>query len=517
MKLTFAPNSDKQALASLAWQNDAVDDVVFGGGAGGGKSVWECSMITLDAIRWPDTRYFIGRNELKNLMQTTYVTLTQEVFPRMGLERGFHWKFDGKYSVIYLRQHGEYKDKKSGQMVKASPWSTINLLDLAYDPSDPNYDRFGSHLYTRGAIEEGSEIAFRAYDILRSRIGRYRNKELGIKGKLGITLNPSEDWPYRLFYNPWKKAGRPTDPEKPLVSIRGELDGEVVERTFVFIPVLASENPDLPKEYRVNLATLSDQVLKARLAGGDWEFSDANDILFDVQSLADLFTNTAKYSDEKYMTVDSARMGGDKIVRKFWRGWDCYKVKWEVKKRTDQTAEVIRNDLKSEGIPREHCLIDDPGGGVVDQVPGTIQFIGAAAPYGRVGEMEVKEQYENLRSQCVYYAGEIVRDRKASFTEQDAQVREWFAEEIKQFKRRDADKDGKMKVSKKKDIKSALARSPDFADTFWMRSYFDLRAREPKLNKQDGILKVLNTGMGNTAKKKRFEGGVITVNIPGRH
>ncbi len=141
MKLTFYPNSEKQGLATLAWQNDDVDDVIFGGGAGGGKSVWECSMLTLDAMRWPDTRYFIGRKELKNLMATTYITLTQEVFVRMKLVRDYHWKFNANQSVVYLRQ------------APGMPWSTISLLDLKYDPSDPLYDRFGSHPYTRGATE----------------------------------------------------------------------------------------------------------------------------------------------------------------------------------------------------------------------------------------------------------------------------------------------------------------------------------------------------------------------------
>lgn len=501
MKLSFFPNSDKQEFASLAWQNDDVDDVIFGGGAGGGKSVWECSMLTLDAMRWPDTRYFIGRKELKNLMATTYVTLTQEVFQRMGLIRDYHWKFNGQQSVVYLRQSPGKK------------WSTISLLDLKYDPSDPLYDRFGSHPYTRGAFEEMSEIEFRAFEVLRSRIGRYRNKELGIKAKSAGTLNPSEDWPYRIFYDKWKKAGRPINPYEPIVWMEAEMDGEIVQKKFVFIPVLAKENPDIGKDYRVNLATISDPVLKARLEAGDWEFSNAADVIFDTQSLADLFTNRVPFSEQKYMVVDSARMGGDKIVRSFFRGWDLYRVKWDTRKRTNQTVEIIRNDLIEEGIPRDHCLIDDPGGGVVDNLEGTIQFVGASAPFGKVGEMEVREQYENLRTQCVYYAGQMVRDRKAAVSEQDMLVREWLAQELKQHKRRDADKDGKMKVSRKEeDIKPAIGRSPDFADTFWMRSYFDLRTREKKLSKQNSVATVQKPG-SQRKMRKNFP-GQATVYIP---
>lgn len=478
MNLTFTPNSYKQGLASLAWQNDAVDDVIFGGGAGGGKTVWEGSMLTLDAMRWPGTRYFLGRKDLKALMLTSHVTLTQEIFPRMKLVKDYHWRFDGKYSVMYLRQH------------PGAEYSTIDYVDLAYQPQDPNYDRLGSRPYTRGALEEMSEIAFRAFDVARTRVGRWKNKELGIKAKLAGTLNPSEDWPYRTYYDPWKKAGRPLDPNQPLVSMKGVINGEVVERTFVFIPVLAHENPDIGRDYLVNLATINDPVIKARLQAGDWEFSNAIDVLFPTQKIADLFTNAVPFSEQKYMIVDSARLGGDKIVRGFFRGWDLYKVKWQVMKRTNETAEVIRNDLAEEGIPRDHCLIDDPGGGVVDQLDGTIQFVGGAAPFGKVGEMQVKEQYINLRAQCIYYASDIARKNKAAFSCDDLQVREWFAEEIKHFKRRDADKEGKMKVTKKEDILQALGRSPDFADMFWMRSYFDLRLKEPNLNPQSGTMSV---------------------------
>lgn len=522
MKLQFFPNSDKQFLASLAWQNDSVDDVIYGGAAGGGKSYWECAMMTLDAMRWPDTRYFIGRNELINLMRTTYVTLTHEVFKHMGLKRGYHWKFNGQDHTVYLRQHGRYVDDK-GKAHEPAPWSTITLLDLKFDPSDPDFDRFGSHLYTRGAIEEMSEVSFRAYDILRSRIGRYRNKELSIKGKLAGSLNPSEEWPYRIFYDPWSKAGRPTDPNKPLVSMRAELDGEMVERTFVFIPANAKENPDLPREYRINLATLQDPVLKARLADGDWEFSNAVDVLFSAKGLANLFNTVVKWSEDKYMTVDVARLGADKIVLMFWQGWKCYKIKWYEKKRTTETSEIIRNELIAEEIPREHCLIDQDGvgGGVVDQVDGCIGFSGGAAPFGRVGEMQTKEQYENLRAQCVYFASTMVEDRKVAVTEQDVQVREWLSTELPKFKRFEQGKSEKKRVTPKSDIKSALGHSPDFGDAFWMRAYFDVREREPKLaKKQLGTLTVQNqSGEDDSlpvkAQRRKKAVDTLSVNIQG--
>lgn len=475
MEITLRPTI-RQHEAYQAWNNDLVDDVVYGGAAGGGKTWWGSEAITVDALRWPNTKYFIGRDELKTLMLTSYITLTQKVFREHKLEQGKHWRLDGKYNVIHFYNG-----------------STVNLLDLAYAPTDPLYDRFGSHEYTRGWIEEASEVAFRCYDVLKSRVGRHMNKEMNIKSKLGITLNPSQDWPHRLFYDPWNKAGRPTDASHPLVSAKFVLDGLPHERTFVFIPALYKDNPYTATEYARNLAGISDPVLKQRLMDGDWDFAAAADTLMDAQSIADLFTNKLPYSNDIYLTVDVARYGGDKIVRTLWRGWDVLRVAWKDKESLTTTADDVRTDIDTYGIPREHVLVDEDGigGAVVDMVPGVIGFTGGAAPFGKVGETgrEVKENYDNLRTQCIYHLAQKTRDRKVAVSEMDMEVRELIAKDLQQFKRRDADKDGKLKATKKEDIKQALGRSPDFGDTMMMRSYFDLREKEAALM-QGGTISV---------------------------
>lgn len=478
MKLQLHPTY-KQSLAWEAWNNPEVDDVIFGGGANSGKSRWEAEVLALSALRYPDTRWALGRKELKTLLQTTFVTLTQIVLPSWGLVQGKHWTFNGQRNEIHFYNG-----------------SQINLLHLGNLPSDPLYDRFGSHEYTGGGIDEMSEIEFKAYDVLRSRMGRYNNTKYGIRGKLAGTLNPSQDWPYRLFYDPWKKAGMPDDPKKPLVSMRGILDGEEVARTFVFIQALIGDNPHASHEQKVNLATISDPVLRMRLQQGDWEFTSAIDQLFDAAGIADLFTNPSPKRQEKYLIVDVAR-SSDLIVLNYFKGWNSYKIEIHDPKKVGripihQTADYIRTGLIGEGIPRSNVLVDADGvgGGVVDLVPGVVSFAGGAAPFGVVGEKEVKEQYENLRAQCMYHLAEKVRDRQMSVTEKNIEVRELLAADLQQFKRRDADKDGKLKAVKKEDIKKALGRSPDVGDTMMMRSYFDLRVREEALNTGGGQMSV---------------------------
>lgn len=471
------PANDKQRLAIIAWLDDVVDDVVYGGAAGGGKSFLAGLVLTMTALQFPGAKLFLGRKELKTLMLTSYITLTQKVFPVFGLEQGKDWTLDGKYNVIHF---------KNG--------STINLLDLAYAPTDPLYDRFGSHEYTRGWIEEASEVDFKAYDVLKSRVGRHNvfiqgDKEVTVKSKLGLSLNPSQEWPYRLFYSVWKKAGKV---DTPLISISSVVDGQRIDRTFVFIPALYKDNPYTAGEYMRNLATISDPTLKQRLMDGDWEYSSAKDTLFNGTAIADLFSNQVPKSLETYLTVDVARYGGDRIVLNYWQGLDSFKIEHYTNLSVVETAEKVRTACDRYGIPRENTLIDADGigGGVVDMLPGTLSFNGGSSPFGKVGETETRENYENLKAQCAYHMGELVSQRKVRVSEEDLEVRDLLSQELAQIKRRDADKDGRLKIVRKDEMKQALGRSPDFADTFIMRAYFDLRLKDVALSWQSQTITV---------------------------
>jgi hypothetical protein len=66
-----------------------------------------------------------------------------------GTIRAYHhipkgdWRVDGKYNVI-----------------RFSDGSTIDLLDVAYKPTDPDFDRLGSTEYSHGFGEEVQEWHF---------------------------------------------------------------------------------------------------------------------------------------------------------------------------------------------------------------------------------------------------------------------------------------------------------------------------------------------------------------------
>lgn len=107
-------------------------------------------------------------------------------------------------------------------MIRFANGSEILLIDLAYKPSDPLYERLGSLELTDGAIDESGEVDEMAIQILSTRIGRYRNSEYGIRRKILETFNPNKGHVNRRYYIPHR--------EKTLPEHR------------IFIPALVTDN-----------------------------------------------------------------------------------------------------------------------------------------------------------------------------------------------------------------------------------------------------------------------------------
>ena len=142
----------KQEAAYAVLRDSTTSEIIYGGAAGGAKSWTGCAWLAFMCMNYPETKWFIGREELKRLRESTLVT-----FHKVAAEYGFkhRYKYNGQDHYI-LFDNG----------------SRIDLLDLKYLPSDPLYERYGSTEFTGGWIEEGGEVNFGAYDTLKSRIGR---------------------------------------------------------------------------------------------------------------------------------------------------------------------------------------------------------------------------------------------------------------------------------------------------------------------------------------------------------
>ncbi len=174
----------KQEDALMLLTDDVTEEFLYGGGAGGAKSWTGCVWLMFMCLLYPETKWFIGREELKRITESTLIT-----FYKVAKEyKCTSFKFNAQKNVIVF-DNG----------------SRIDLLELKYLPRDPFYERFGSTEYTGGWIEEGSETNFGAYDVLRTRVGRHYNDRYGILAKIFVTCNPTKKWLYNEYYKPEKK------------------------------------------------------------------------------------------------------------------------------------------------------------------------------------------------------------------------------------------------------------------------------------------------------------------------
>lgn len=434
----------KQALAYSYIIDSVTTEIGYGGGAGGGKSYLGCYWVLSQCLTNPGVRYLIGRKELINLRKTTLATF---------------YKLVGELDKKLI---DEFKLNSMTNTIKFRNGSEIVLMDMAYKPSDPEYLRFGGLELTGAFVDESNECEEKALSILKTRIGRAKNRELNILPKLLETFNPSKNHVYYRYYKPFKDKKQ--------------------EEHKVFIPALVTDNPYLDDVYIDQLRN-SDRITRERLLNGNFEYDDDPSRLFDFDALNDLFTNKPSIEDkDKFLTVDVARFGTDLSVLMIWKGFFVYKVKYFKKNTTKELREYIEELCVKEGIRRSHVVIDEDGvgGGVLDELPGAKGFVNNSRPI--VTEQDKLKDRElnfaNLKTQCYYACADAVNSGSvgvyASFPEF---ARNRLIEDLEQVKRKNPDRDEKIRLVGKDEIKEVIGRSPDFGDCFSMRWFFELKPR----------------------------------------
>lgn len=430
MKLSFDTHgNDKQKLAAKYWIDKETFEITYGGSKGSGKSFLGCSLIFGDAFIYPDTHYFIARKALNDLRKFTIPSI-HEVFNAWGISPNYY-KFNGQDNHFTL-----YNSSK------------VFLLQAKYEPSDPQYYRFGSMQMTRGWIEEAGQIDEEAKNNLAASIGRWNNDKYGLTAKLLQTCNPSKNYLYR-DYKDNKEGTLPTRKK--------------------FIQALPSDNKRLDSGYLENLNNTLSKNEKERLLFGNWEYDDDPSALCEYDRIVDMFSNNfdSIKEGEKYITADVARLGSDKIVIGLWQGYSVKPYVFEKKRITEsyQFLEALRIE---HSVPLSNVIADEDGvgGGLVDlmQCKG---FINNSSPLNG-------ENYTNLQAQCAYKLAERINKNAIHFDTDDTTIRQETIEELEQLKQKDMDKDGKKGIIGKEHVKAVLGRSPDYRDMLLMRMYFDV-------------------------------------------
>jgi phage terminase large subunit len=431
-----------------------------------------------------NTRWLIGRKELKQLRLTTLKTFFK-VCREYKIKAGIHFSYNQGLNIITFPATG----------------SEIILSELAYRPSDPDFASLGSLELTGAFVDEAAEIDFAAFDVLKSRVGRQAN--ITIKPRILLTCNPSKNWLFRHFYQPYKKGRLAADAE--------------------FIQSLPTDNEMLAPAYLEQLQSIADPTRRARLLHGDWEYSREANELFIYEKITDLFTNefllhgennreltvdnrqnsgprgfksdykynvpglsnfdrdfqdpevnrTSYIPNPKYISIDAARMGSDRAVIILWRGFCAMEFHVFDTSRTTDISSKARHLATQYQIPmsRVVCDADGVGGGVADEL-GCEPFHNNASPKHFKGE---KQNYENLKTQCYYRFANRVNSGGVYIA--DKTFENEITEELAASRRDKMDSDGKLCILKKETLRHTLGRSPDFADALMMREYFELKPR----------------------------------------
>lgn len=423
--------SIKQTIALDLLEDKTTNEVLFGGGAGGGKTALGCYWQLKQRLKYPNTRGLIGRAVLKTLKETTLVSLFQ-VAKMQGLTAGLHYKYNGQMSQIELFNG-----------------SVILLKDLYAYPSDPNFDELGSLEITDAFIDEANQIEDKARNIIKSRI-RYQLDENDLVPKILYTCNPAKNWTYQEFYKP-------------------QLDGTISENKR-FIASLIDDNPYISKHYKQNLLTL-DQVSKERLLFGNWEYSNDPSTLIDYDKILDAFSSSYLPSGPHYITCDVARFGNDSTVIGVWDG---YRVKLHQYKGKSvvEVADIIKSFQIENQVPSSQIVVDEDGvgGGVVD-ILRCKGFVNNSSPLENPITRQ-KENFDNLKSQCYYKLAEMINDSKL-YINASGTMKEKIIEELEQVKQKSVDNDGKKGIIPKDKVKALIGRSPDFSDALAMRMIFE--------------------------------------------
>jgi phage terminase large subunit len=421
---------------SQAWKylsDNKTSVILFGGSAGGGKSWLGTLWITNLCLQYNGIRCLIGRTVLTQLKLTTLNTLF-DLLNVMNLKSGEHFTYNGQSNIITFYNGSE-----------------IILKDLAYNPSDPNYDSLGSLEITAAFIDEAAQITSLAYNIVKSRI-RYKLNEYNLIPKMFLTCNPSNNWIKKDFYLPHTQG--------------------TLEDNKVFIPSLPMDNPHLPPSYIEMLKELPPQQ-RRRLLEGDWDYLDETDSLFKFDEISNsVFRTEPNPKDKKILTLDVARFGDDRSVAFVWVGLVVVSCHIYRKLSTTELYTEIQDVMRSHGIHPQNVIVDSDGvgGGISDLLRAT-NFVNNSSPLHG-------QNFSNLKSQCYVKLSDMFREGNISLNILEPSLIEDLTQELLAVKLKDVDKDNKVAVQSKDEMKRTLGKSPDLSDSLMMRMLLEIKTQK---------------------------------------
>lgn len=350
-----------------------------------------------------------------------------------------------------LKPDKHFSYNSTAGVIKFWNGSEVVLVELAHKPSDESYTRLGGHLLTFGCIDEVGEVPERGYQIFKTRLGRWKNDEMGVKPICIMTCNPSHNWLYREWYKPYIN--------------------KTLKAYKLFIQALPTDNPYIPQSYIDNLKNLP-YADRERLLYGNWDYNDSPHSLCTYESILNVWDNAEvdeKSKSKKYITADIA-FSSDKLVIMVWDGLTVIDI---VVNPDGNVEDVILNLAKEYKVPNYHIAFDSDGVGKFLE-----SRLRNAKPIVNNGRAFKKENYKNLKTQLYFKLSEKINDNELKIAVDD--YKEEIVEELQAVRHKPTNKVGKLEIIDKGEVKRIVGRSPDFSDTLAYRMYFEYKNTNTK-------------------------------------
>ena len=399
--------------------------------------------------KYPGTRWGLARKELKSLKQTTLATLISKVHPSLGIT-------ENDYKLNLLDSTLEYVNG-----------SSLLLLDLTAKPSDPEMESLGSLELTGAFIDEVGEVSKKPYDILASRVNRWLNKEYGITGKVVSSCNPSPSFVRQEFYDKYSQlgGGRVQKWQNGYVWVNGER----LPAYNAYIRSTVLDNPFVDENYVESLRRLP-PLEKRRLLDGNWDYADEDGVLFSTALIDKMTvyeipepekTRSGENKFSKFIGVDPSDAGkDDTVLTLVENGVIVEQVEIPSPKDKDDVISLyIANKIVAYAqrhgfTPALAKNITIEGNGVGAALRDSLRSLGWRINVYTAGASTRNDGYY----QFMIDAEEGKIKLLNTVIEQGHLIRQLSAHKY------DMDT-GKPKVTNKKELRRALGRSPDHADS----------------------------------------------------
>lgn len=235
----FTPTA-KQSYALRCAFTDGIDEILYGGARGGGKTIFDAAFLVEYATRYPGSRLLVVRRDLVDLRDTTlkeFKAFCSQYYPQLPIR----WNMSSPITC--------WIDVGNRNGPTEIRWG---------DTKDP--DSYRSANLNACVIDEASEVSTDFVLIIKATLGRYVLPD-GTRppAKLIMTTNPGPGYCKDEF-----PIG--TTPGKRTVDLG---NGSTITR--VFIPALPRDNQHLPPNFEAQLRAQYPDVWVKRWVEGDWD------------------------------------------------------------------------------------------------------------------------------------------------------------------------------------------------------------------------------------------------------